>query len=187
MRQLFALGFVLLCCAFASAQDAWIYPGQYAEPSAPRLSTPIASPGAFPTPILTLDTPPLAVGASNSTLENATGSPVYYNQPLMYEPGVQYVQASSSAFGAKLPGGLWRKKRNRPGCRDLSDGLRRGPTGRHRSSKESKKDLHQSGRRRSQRCHQHNQISWQGRTGKLARRPTRIDGCVVAGDSPALH
>jgi hypothetical protein len=93
MRQLLALGLVLLGCGFASAQDAWTYPGQYAEPSAPRLSTPIASPRALPTPTLTLDTPPLTVGASNSTLQDATGSPVYYNQPLLYEPGVQYVQA----------------------------------------------------------------------------------------------
>lgn len=111
MRQLFALGFVLLCCAFASAQAAWIYPGQYAEPSAPRLSTPIAYPGAFPTPILTLDTPPLAVGASNSTLQNATGSPVYYNQPLMYEPGVQYVQASSVPSAQSFPAASGGKRR----------------------------------------------------------------------------
>lgn len=111
MRQLFVLGFVLLCCAFASAQDAWIYPGQYAEPSAPRLSTPIAYPGAFPTPILTLDTPPLAVGASNSTLQNATGSPVYYNQPLMYEPGVQYVQASSVPSAQSFPAASGGKNR----------------------------------------------------------------------------
>ena len=101
MRQLFALPVLLFCCGLASAQDAWTPPGQYAEPSAPRLSTPVASPGALPTPFLTLDTPPLAVGASNSTLENATGSPVYYNQPLLYQPGVQYNSAipvsSSSA------------------------------------------------------------------------------------------
>jgi hypothetical protein len=103
MRQLLALGLVLLCSGFASAQDAWTYPGQYAEPFAPRLSTPVASPGALPTPFLTLDTPPLAVGASNSTLENATGSPVYYNQPLMYEPGVQYVQATSVPSAQSFP------------------------------------------------------------------------------------
>ena len=103
MRQIFALGLVLLCCAFASAQDAWTYPGQYAEPSAPRLATPIASPDAMPTPFLTLDTPPLAVGASNSTLENATGSPVYYNQPLVYEPGAQYVRANSLPSAQTFP------------------------------------------------------------------------------------
>jgi len=62
MRLLFALCVLLLCCGFASAQDAWTYPGQYAEPFAPRLSTPVASPGALPTPFLTLDTPPLTVG-----------------------------------------------------------------------------------------------------------------------------
>jgi hypothetical protein len=111
MRQFFALGFVLLCCAFASAQDAWVYPGQYAEPSAPRLSTPIAYPDALSTPILTLDTPPLAVGASNSTLQNATGSPVYYNQPLMYGPGVQYVQASSVPSAQSFPATSGGKRR----------------------------------------------------------------------------
>jgi hypothetical protein len=100
MRLLFALCVLLLCCGFASAQDAWTYPGQYAEPFAPRLSTPVASPGALPTPFLTLDTPPLTVGASNSTLENAAGSRVSYNQPLLYEPGVQYnspAQGSSAS------------------------------------------------------------------------------------------
>ena len=100
MRQLFALGLVLLCCGFASAQDAWTYPGQYAEPSAPRLSTPIASPEALPTPFLTLDTPPLTVGATNSTLENAAGSPVYYNQPLLYQPGAQYTPPAQVSSGS---------------------------------------------------------------------------------------
>jgi len=102
MRQLLALYVLLLCCGFASAQDAWSYPGQYAEPFAPRLSTPVASPEALPTPSLTLDTPPLTVGASNATLENATGSPVYSNQPLLYQPGVQYnppAQESSASAG----------------------------------------------------------------------------------------
>jgi hypothetical protein len=98
MRQLSALWVLLVCCGFASAQDAWIYPGQYAQPSAPRVSTPIASPGALATPFLTLDTPPLTVGASNGTLESATGSPVYFNQPRWYNPGTPYnppTQASS--------------------------------------------------------------------------------------------
>ena len=112
MPQLFALGLVLLCCGFASAQDAWTYPGQYAEPFAPRLSTPVASPGALPTPFLTLDTPPLTVGASNSTLKNAAGSPVYYNQPLLYQPGVQYnppiqVSGSSARNSSPVPGGRY--------------------------------------------------------------------------------
>jgi hypothetical protein len=106
MRQLLALGLVFLCCGFASAQDAWTYPGQYAEPFAPRLSTPVASPGVLPTPFLTLDTPPLTVGASNSTLENATGSPVYFNQPLLYQPGVPYnppEQVSSASSPQTFP------------------------------------------------------------------------------------
>jgi hypothetical protein len=103
MRQIFALWIVLSCSGFACAQDAGMYPGQYAEPSAPRLSTPVASPGALPTPVLTLDTPPLTVGATNSTLESPTGSPVYYNQPLMYEPGLQYVQAASVPSAQSFP------------------------------------------------------------------------------------
>jgi hypothetical protein len=86
MRQLLVLPVILLWCGFAFAQNAWILPGQYAEPSAPRVSTPIASAEALPTPFLTLDTPPLAVGASNGTLESATGSPVYVNQPEVYDP-----------------------------------------------------------------------------------------------------
>ena len=114
MRQLLALCVLLVCCGFASAQDAWTYPGQYAEPSAPRLATPVASPGALPTPFLTLDTPPLNVGATNSTLENASGSPVYYNQPLVYQPGAQYnppVQVSSGSSAQTFPavsGGRYR-------------------------------------------------------------------------------
>ena len=112
MRQVLALCVLLLCCGFASAQDAWTYPGQYAEPSAPRLSTPVASPGALPTPSLALDTPPLTVGASNSTLENASGSPVYYNQPLLYQPGVQYsppiqVSGSSTRNSSPVSGGRY--------------------------------------------------------------------------------
>jgi hypothetical protein len=106
MRQLLALCMLLLCSGFAAAQDAWIYPGQYAEPSAPRLATPVASSEALPTPVLTLDTPPLAVGASNSTLESAVGSPVYYNQPLLYQPGAQYnppVQVSSGSSAQTFP------------------------------------------------------------------------------------
>jgi hypothetical protein len=87
MRQPFILLVILLWCGFAFAQDAWIFPGQYAEPSAPRVSTPIASPEALPTPFLTLDTPSLAVGASNGTLESAAGSPVHVNQPDVYDPG----------------------------------------------------------------------------------------------------
>lgn len=106
MRQLLAVCVLLSCCGFASAQGAWTYPSQYAEPSAPRLSTPAASPEALPTPVLTLDTPPLAVGASNRTLENATGSPIYYNQPLLYQPGAQYnppLQVSGSSMRTSPP------------------------------------------------------------------------------------
>ena len=96
MRQAFALWVLLLCCGLASAQDNWIPPGQYAEPSAPRVVTPIASPEALVTPSLALDTPPLTVGASNGTLDNATGSAVQVNQPVWYEPGVTFNSVGTS-------------------------------------------------------------------------------------------
>lgn len=115
MRQLFALWVVLLGCGFTSAQDACIYPGQYAQPSAPRVFTPIASPGTLRTPWLTLDIPLLTVGANDSTLENATGSPVYFNQPLRYEPGVSYNPHGSGLvglFGTNQPCVLQRTTRN---------------------------------------------------------------------------
>ena len=70
--------------------DARIYSGQYAQPSAPRISTTIASPGVLATPFLTLDTPPLTVEASNGTVESPTGSPVYFNQPCWYDPGAPF-------------------------------------------------------------------------------------------------
>jgi hypothetical protein len=106
MRQLSALGVLLSCCGLVSAQDAWIHPGQYAQPSVPRVSTPVASPGALATPLLALDTPSLTVGATDSTLENATDSPVYFNQPLRYEPGVPYnppAQGSSVSSAQTSP------------------------------------------------------------------------------------
>jgi hypothetical protein len=107
MRQPFVLLVILLWCGFTFAQDTWIFPGQYAEPSAPRVSTPIASPEALPTPFLTLDTPPLAVGASNGTLESATGSPVYVNQPEVYDPGAPLNPAAEevSTSTAQATGG----------------------------------------------------------------------------------
>jgi hypothetical protein len=100
MRQLFALWVVLCWCGVASSQDGWIYPGQYAQPSAPRVSTPVASAAALATPFLALDTPPPVVGASNATLKSPNGSPVYFNQPLWYEPGVQY---SPPTQGSSVP------------------------------------------------------------------------------------
>ncbi len=146
MRQLLAVCVLLLCCGFASAQDAWTYPGQYAEPSAPRLSTPVASPGALPTPSLALDTPPTPVSARGA-IQSA-------------DPSVRF-------FDSKFLSGLWWTIRNRPGCRNLSDGLWRGPTGGHRSSEESEKGLYQPGRSRGQRG-RHNQISWQAGARELA-------------------
>jgi hypothetical protein len=89
MRQLVTL-LVLVCgCIFAVAQSDQSFPGTYAQPFSPRLTTPSASPEALPTPSLTLDTPPLTVGASNSTLSE-TDLPVYVNQPLWYAPGVRF-------------------------------------------------------------------------------------------------
>ncbi len=89
MRQLTSLLIVICCCGFAAAQSGQAFPGAYAEPFTPRLTTPSASPEALATPSLTLDTPPLAVGASNSTLSE-TSLPVYVNQPLWYAPGVRF-------------------------------------------------------------------------------------------------
>jgi hypothetical protein len=106
MRHLLALVVIVLACGLAFAQDTWVLPGQYAVPS-PRVSTPIASADALPTPSLTLDTPPLAVGASNSTVENATGSPVYFNQPEVYDPGAlpnPLAQEPSTASGPVASG-----------------------------------------------------------------------------------
>lgn len=88
MRQLASLLIVICCCGFAAAQVGKALPGAYAEPFAPRLTTPSASPEALATPSLTLNTPPLTVGASNGTLSE-TRLPVYVNQPLWYAPGIR--------------------------------------------------------------------------------------------------
>jgi hypothetical protein len=80
---------LLLLCGLASGQTAWVPPGTYAEPFAPRIATPIAPPQALATPFLTFGSPPLVAGASNETLSDATGSSVHFNQPLWYAPGEQ--------------------------------------------------------------------------------------------------
>ena len=92
MRQLSLSWLLLLCCGMVSAQDTWTPPGNYAQPFVPLISTPSASPDALITPSLTLDTPPLVVGASSDT-GSPTGSSVYVNQPLWYDPGVQQTTA----------------------------------------------------------------------------------------------
>ena len=105
MRHPLFLVVIFLACGLAFAQDTWVLPGQYTEPS-PRVSTPIASADALPTPSLTLDTPSLAVGASNGTVENATGSPVYFNQPEVYDPGAPtnpQAQEAVAGFGPQSP------------------------------------------------------------------------------------
>ena len=101
MRLLHGFWMILLFSGLAAAQARWTSPGNYAEPFVPRLDTPSASFGAVMTPTLTLDTPPLVVGASDATAGNVagasnatssvitTGQPVYVNQPLWYAPGVQ--------------------------------------------------------------------------------------------------
>jgi len=100
MRQLVGLLVVICGCGFAAAQNDQVLPGAYAQPFAPRLATPSASPEALATPTLTLHTPHLTVGASTGTL-SAAGSPVYVNQPLWYVPGVRFsapvVEPSASA------------------------------------------------------------------------------------------
>jgi hypothetical protein len=92
MRHLLALSVVLLGCVFASGQTRWIEPGTYSEPFSPRLSTPVASPQALPTPSLTLDSPSPVAGASNGTTSAAIDSGVHVNQPLWYAPDVQFNQ-----------------------------------------------------------------------------------------------
>ena len=101
MRSLYGFWMILLLSGLAAAQADWTPPGNYAEPFVPRLATPSASFGAVMTPTLSLDSPPLVVGASDATAGNVagagnatssvvtTGQPVYYNQPLWYAPGVQ--------------------------------------------------------------------------------------------------
>ncbi len=111
MRQLVSLLVVVCCCGFAAAQSDQVLPGTYAQPFAPRVATPSAPPEALATPSLTLDTPHLGVGASTGTL-SATGSPVYVNQPVWYEPGVRFNAAvkepslsaapAASSYGIEL-------------------------------------------------------------------------------------
>lgn len=104
MRLLHGFWMILLFSGLAAAQARWTPPGNYAEPFVPRLDTPSASFGAVMTPTLTLDTPPLVVGASDATADNVAGAsnatssvitagqPAYVNQPLWYAPGVQPYQ-----------------------------------------------------------------------------------------------
>ncbi len=99
MRQLICLLIVICFCGFAAAQNDQAFPGTYAQPFAPRLTTPSAPPEALTTPSLTLDTPVLTVGASTTTL-SATDLSVYVNQPLSYAPGVRFsapVEASPAS------------------------------------------------------------------------------------------
>ena len=51
MRQLFGLLMLIAGCGFAAAQSDQFLPGTYAQPFAPRLATPSASPEALATPI----------------------------------------------------------------------------------------------------------------------------------------
>jgi hypothetical protein len=109
MRQLVGLLVVICGCGFAAAQNDQVLPGAYAQPFAPRLATPSASPEALATPTLTLHTPHLTVGASTGTL-SAAGSPVYVNQPVWYEPGARFTapvdepSASAAPTTAGVPG-----------------------------------------------------------------------------------
>ncbi len=89
MYKLSAFCTLLLLCGLASGQTRWVPPGTYSEPFAPRLATPTAPPQALATPFLTLDSPSLVAGASNETMNDATGSSVHFNQPVWYAPGVQ--------------------------------------------------------------------------------------------------
>src|SRR5438105_3211145 len=101
MRECVGFCLIVLLCGFAWGQGDFVPPGTYAQPSAPRLTTPSASPEAVGTPSLSLDSPSSIAGASNATAGNiagaanstlsvdSTGSGVQVNQPLWYSPGVQ--------------------------------------------------------------------------------------------------
>ena len=125
MRSLHGFWMILLFSGLAAAQAYWTAPGNYAEPFVPRLDTPSASFGAVMTPTLSLDTPPLVVGASDATPGNVAGAgnatssvvtteqPVYFNQPLWYAPGVQPYEGveevsspAETAVSAPPPGGF---------------------------------------------------------------------------------
>ncbi len=99
MRQLISLLVIICCCGFAAAQSDQAFPGTYAQPFAPRLTTPSAPPEALATPTLSLDTPVLTVGASTGSL-SATGLPVYVNQPLWYAPGVGFNTSEEEPSGS---------------------------------------------------------------------------------------
>ncbi len=89
MRQLSCLFWLLLLCGLAFGQEKWVPPGTYSEPFAPRLATPAAPAEALITPSLTFESPSLVVGAS-SYAGSPTGSSVVFNQPVSYDPGVQF-------------------------------------------------------------------------------------------------
>lgn len=96
MRQLIGFLIVISLCGLAAAQSDRVPPGTYAEPFAPRLSTPSAPPESLVTPSLTLDTPSLTTGASSSSV---TDFGVHFNQPVWYGPGVQL---NSPLFGSSV-------------------------------------------------------------------------------------
>ena len=124
MRSLTGFWMILLLSGLAAAQADWNPPGNYAEPFVPRLATPSASFGAVMTPTLSLDSPPLVVGASDATAGNVTGAgnatssvvttgqPVYFNRPLWYAPGVQPYEgleeftSPATAVSTPAPGGF---------------------------------------------------------------------------------
>jgi len=106
MRQLSALCWLLLCCGLAFGQDQWTPPGTYSAPFAPRIATPAVPAEALITPSLTLDSPSPVAGASSYT-GSSTGSSVVFNQPVSYDPGVQFSSPfyeSSNAPAAASPG-----------------------------------------------------------------------------------
>jgi len=118
MRQFIGLWLMLLVCGFAMSQNDFVPPGTYAQPSAPRVTTPSAPPEAVGTPSLSLDSSSPTAGASNATAGNvagaanstlsveSTGPGVQVNQPLWYAPGVQLsgpsYQAATSSAQVKL-------------------------------------------------------------------------------------
>lgn len=120
MRQLSAWCWLLLCCGLAFSQEQWIPPGTYSEPFAPRIATPAAPAEALITPSLTFESPSLVVGASSYT-GSPTGSSVVFNQPVSYDPGVQFSSPFYPSPNATAP----EESAARSGLRPFNSGAAR--------------------------------------------------------------
>ena len=156
----------LLCagcsCAvdWLSAQEKWVPPGTYSEPFAPRLATPAAPAEALITPSLTFDSPSPVVGASSYT-GSPTGSSVVFNQPVSYDPGIQFSSPFYPSSNATAPEESAAREwsghlqlRRRP----ISEQLWRGPVDGQSGSSKSGSGVYESGCRAPQRYQRHDQV-----------------------------